>query len=571
MEKRWKEIEYDPGLAEGVANDLNLPMPVAGALLGRGLNTVEQIDHFLHPRLSRLSDPFGLPGMDQAVIRMWDAIDASETIVVFGDYDVDGVSSTALLVSFLSDLGAIVSPYLPNRIMDGYGFNKPILERCISELHPNLIVTVDCGTGSVEAVQAAADAGIDVIVTDHHEPSDQIANALALVNPKLGGPEETRMLAGVGVAFKVCHGMLKKGRNERREIAEALDLRPFLDLVALGTVADIVPLVGENRILAHYGLKRMRTPRCLGLKTLIEIAGIRDEVQAHHVGFQLGPRLNAAGRMGDAHAALELLLTQDEDRAKSLAMKLDHANRERQEIESRISNEARATAKELFDSETCFGLVVAKEGWHPGVIGIVASRLAQQYLRPAIVIGIDEDGIGRGSCRSIEGFDLVAALTRCDEYLEQYGGHTMAAGLEIKQENVAAFQEAFNRTAVEALANQELRPTQRIDAWLGLGDVDEWLFDSQQIIRPFGHSNPSPVWASSDLRVVRHRVVGRGHLQMTVASGGVQLDAIGFGLGEREVPSGPIDLAFQLKKNFYMGRETLRLDIQDFRAAPAVS
>ena len=341
-----------------------------------------------------------------------------------------------------------------------------------------------------------------------------------------------------------------------------------MDLVALGTVADIVPLVGENRILAHYGLKRMSTPRCLGLKTLIDIAGIKDDVQAHHIGFQLGPRLNAAGRMGDAHAALELLLTQDGDRAKSLAMKLDHANRERQEIESRISNEARADANANYDPEVSFALVIAKEGWHPGVIGIVASRLAQQYLRPTIIIGIDEDGVGRGSCRSIEGFDLVAALTQCDEYLIQYGGHTMAAGLEIKHENVDAFREAFNRAAVEALTDKELRPTQRIDAWLGLGEIDNWLFDSQQVIRPFGHSNPSPVWASSDLRVVRHRVVGRGHLQMTVASGGVQLDAIGFGFGEREVPAGPIDLAFQLKKNFYMGRESLRLDIQDFRAAP---
>lgn len=568
MDKRWKEIEYDPGLAEGVASDLNLPMPVVGALIGRGLCTVEQIDHFLHPRLSRLSDPFGLPGMEEAVVRLWDAIDAAEMVVVFGDYDVDGVSSTALLVSFLSDLGAIVSPYLPNRMLDGYGFNKPILERCISELRPSLIVTVDCGTGSVDAVTTAGEAGIDVIVTDHHEPSDEIADALALVNPKLGGPEETRMLAGVGVAFKLCHGMLKKGRADQREIAESTDLRPYMDLVALGTVADIVPLVGENRILAHYGLKRMSTPRCLGLKTLIDIAGIKDDVQAHHIGFQLGPRLNAAGRMGDAHAALELLLTQDEDRAKSLAMKLDHANRERQEVESRISNEARADANANYDPEVSFALVIAKEGWHPGVIGIVASRLAQQYLRPAIIIGIDEDGVGRGSCRSIEGFDLVAALTQCDEYLIQYGGHTMAAGLEIKHENVDAFREAFNRAAVEALADKELRPTQRIDAWLGLGEIDNWLFDSQQVIRPFGHSNPSPVWASSDLRVVRHRVVGRGHLQMTVASGGVQLDAIGFGLGEREVPAGPIDLAFQLKKNFYMGRETLRLDIQDFRVAP---
>ena len=569
--KRWQDPDFDREAVQRVAEDLRPPFPVAAALAGRGLTTGDAVEQFLHPRLSELSDPMDILGMETALVRIWDAIDARESIVIFGDYDVDGVSSTALLVSFFSDLGAFVTPYLPNRITDGYGFTPEILARCIDELRPDLIITVDCGTGSVDAVQLARDRGIDVVVTDHHEPSAEIAPALSVVNPKLGEAEDVRMLAGVGVAFKLCHGILKVGLQQKRSNAESVDLRAYLDLVALGTVADIVPLLAENRILAQYGLKRLASPRCLGLKTLIDVVGIRDEVQAHHVGFQLGPRLNAAGRMGDAHAALELLLTEDEERARALAMKLDAANRERQEIENRIVREAREEIDQWFDPDRHFGLVVGREGWHLGVIGIVASRLSQLYYRPVVVIGFNGDGgragTGRGSCRSIEGFDLMRQLELCSDLLAQFGGHNMAAGLEIRASDLEPFKERFNQVAGRALTATELRPVQRIDAWLDLAEVDNWLFDTQQTIRPFGHSNPSPVWAARNLRVVRHRIVGRGHLQMTVAAGGVQVDAIGFGLGDREMPRGPIDVAFQLKKSTYMGRESLRLDVQDFRPA----
>lgn len=411
----------------------------------------------------------------------------------------------------------------------------------------------------------AAREGIDVIITDHHESPGRPARACAVVNPKLGDAEGVRMLAGVGVVFKLCHAMVKHARRQGRPGADAMDPRRYLDFVALGTIADIVPLVEENRILARYGLSRLQSPRSPGLRRLMEVSGIRNRVQAHHIGFQLGPRLNAAGRMGDADAALELLLTEDDPRAHTLAMRLDAANRERQDIETRIVREAREDIDRWFDPPRHFGLVIAREGWHAGVIGIVASRLCQHYYRPVVVIGIQKGGQGRGSCRSIEGFDLVEQLGRCREHLLQFGGHAMAAGVEIDPAAVPGFHQRFNAVAAEAMREHLPAPTQRVDAWLRLGEADEALLESLQAMRPFGHSNPTPVWAAPALTIVRHRVVGNGHLQMTLADDHLSVDAIGFGLGHRDVPNGPVDVAFHLKHNVYQGRESLRFDVQDFR------
>ena len=565
--KCWNEVTCDPAVAHTIAAHLNVPAPLGYVLAGRGIAGPKEAEQFLWPRLRNLTDPFEFPDMKKALVRIWDAIDAQESIVVFGDYDVDGVSSTALMVSFLSDLGAMATPMLPNRMNDGYGLTPEILRRLVDRLHPELLITVDCGTGAVDAVKLANEMGIDVVITDHHEPPAELAPALAIVNPKLANNEVVRMLAGVGVAFKVCHGLVKMARQQGRPEAENIDLKQYMDLVALGTVADIVPLVGENRILARHGLRELDTPRSLGLQTLKEVAGIREEVRAHHIGFQLGPRLNAAGRMGDAEAALELLLSEDATRARDLALRLDGANRERQDIENRMVREARTEIDSWFEPDLHFGVTISRIGWHPGVIGIVASRLSQHYYRPVIVIGMEERGLGRGSCRSIEGFDLVEHLDACSHLLVQYGGHNMAAGLEIKAANCEAFSELFNETAAEALAKEELLPIQRIDAWLELAEADEDLLLAQEGLRPFGNSNPTPVWAVRGVRVVRHRIVGNGHLQLTLAGGGVMADAIGFGLGDRPVPLGPIDVAFQLKRNNYQGRQSLRFDVQDFRAS----
>lgn len=562
--KLWRVASCDEGQAATLAARLRLPLPAARLLAARGLRDDEAVDRFLNPRLSDLGDPFDLPALDRAVERIWQAIDQRERIAVFGDYDVDGISSTALLVQVLRKLGADAEPFLPHRMEEGYGLSPEALARCVETLAPRLIVTVDCGTGSVAAVQQAARSGIDVVITDHHTPSAELAPAVALVNPKLGPNESLHLLAGVGVVLKLCHGLVKHGRDAGRPGA-ALDLRSYLDLVALGTIADIVPLTGENRILARYGLAQLNRTTSPGLKALADVAGIDKRIDAYEVGFRLAPRLNAAGRLGDALQSLELLLSQDPARIAELAQHLDATNRERQEIEARIVKQALDEIDGYFDPAKNFGLVVAQPGWHPGVVGIVASRIAQRYNRPVAVIALDGDG-GRGSCRSIDGFDVVAGLDACKDLLRKHGGHTMAAGLEIDASNVEAFATRFNGAAAAALAGSDLRPVQRVDAWMDLDEADDRMVDALDNLRPFGMGNTTPVWAARDVRLVgQPRIVGQGHLKLLVAAGGAQREAIGWGLGGRAVPDGPLDLAFQLRKESYLGRERIVLNIQDFR------
>jgi single-stranded-DNA-specific exonuclease len=462
-EKRWLTADADPQVADGIAQSYGFSRAMARALVTRGLVDHDEIDKFLLPRLADLTDPFDLPGMTVAVDLILSHIEQGSSILVYGDYDVDGVTATALMIQVLSGLGAVAVPFLPHRIEDGYGLGIETLHRCIENYHPNLIITVDCGTSSVDAVREAARLGIDVIVTDHHEPAAEgVAEACAIVNPKLGGcPEDIRMLAGVGVAFKVCHGLIKAGRQRQMEAAEKVDLKTHMELVAVGTVADIVPLLKENRILVYHGLKLLNETKSVGLRTLIEAAGISGSVDTYHIGFMIGPRINAAGRLGNAEAALELVLTEQEPRARILAQQLDDASRKRQEIEDRIVSEACEDLDRRFDAKRDYGLVVAHPHWHAGVIGIVASRIASRYNRPVVVIGMDDDGVGRGSCRSIPGFDLLSHLQKCSPMLRRYGGHAMAAGLEVDHERIPEFSARFN----EVCAKPSARATSAANCW----------------------------------------------------------------------------------------------------------
>ncbi|MFH0909433.1 MAG: single-stranded-DNA-specific exonuclease RecJ [bacterium] len=565
--KIWKTVPCDEAAAASLARSLAIPDPAARVLVARGFADATAAERFLNPRLSEVSDPFLLPGLDKAIARTWQAIERGESIVIYGDYDVDGITSTALMIRVLTRLGAKVQPFLPHRMDEGYGLSMDGISRCIAELNPRLIITVDCGTGSVEPVKAAAEQGIDVIVTDHHTPAGDVAPAVAVVNPKLGPEAGLHVLAGVGVAFKFCHALLKRGRDGGHRESSKLDLRVHMDLVALGTISDIVPLTGENRILARHGLNQLNATADLGLKKLIEVAGIKGAIDAYEVGFLLGPRLNAAGRLGDALQALELLLTSDEARAREIAVHLDATNRERQDIEKGIVREAMAEIDAWFKPDEHFGIVVGRKGWHPGVIGIVASRITARYYRPGIVIAI-ENGSGRGSCRSIEGCDLVDRLRQCSDLLVKFGGHTMAAGLEIAEANLAAFKQRFNESVRDVLRGNELRPTQRVDAWLSLGDADQRLFDCMDRMRPFGNGNTTPVWGVRGVSILgKPRTVGQGHLKFTVGSGGAQREAIAFNFGERGVPDGVTDVAFQLKKDSYQGREKLVLNVHDLRVA----
>lgn len=565
--KRWITAEHDAALAERLSRELSVPVPVAALLASRGYGEPRAAERFLNPRLSDVADPSSLPGMAAAVERIAAAVRGGERIVVFGDYDADGITATALMVKVLAALGASVVPFLPHRIDDGYGLAPDTLQRCM-ELHkPDLVVTVDCGTSAAEAVRAAAALHRDVVITDHHEPGGEIAPAVAVVNPKLGSDEDAKLLAGVGVAFKLCYALLKRLRDEKFPGANAVDLREHFDLVCVGTVADIVPLRGENRILVRHGLGRLSGDPCVGLAALIEVCGIQTDVDAYHVGFQIGPRLNAAGRLGDAEAALELLLTTDASRARDIALQLDRANRERQNIEARIFEEAVSAVDAQFDPARDRVVVVAGRGWHPGVIGIVASRITQKYYRPSVVIALDDEtGVGRGSCRSIEGFNLVEHIEQCAELLGSHGGHAMAAGLDIEGRHVQAFREKFNEVASRTLKEEDLIPTLKVDGWISLGDVDQRFYEALERLKPFGVGNRTPIWAARGVHVVgQPRILKDKHLKMTVGSGGRQIEAIGFGLANRELPDGPLDIAFGIRLNDFMGNRKLELQLQDFR------
>jgi single-stranded-DNA-specific exonuclease len=566
MSKHWKFKPCDDSLAEHFFQTLDkMPKPLAALLAQRGCKTAADAELFINPALSTLRDPFEMPDMDKAVARVRRALDAGEKITVFGDYDVDGVCSTALLVRILRELGGNISAYIPSRFDDGYGLSADALTACIAEHKPSLIVTVDCGTGSVEAVEKATAAGVDVVITDHHEPGGQIASAIAVVNPKCVTNHPARILAGAGVAFKLCHALIKGGRDNGCMASASVDLRKYLDFVAVATVTDMVPLLGENRVLARAGFQSLENSCWPGWNALKKLAGITGTVETWHAGFAFGPRINAAGRVGRPDAALELLLTDLPARADELAQLLDTANRERQAIEKDMVREAIEEIDSYFDENRNFGLVIAREGWHTGVIGIVASRLVNRYGRPVAVIGMD--GVsGRGSCRSIDAYCILDGLGACTDLLKQFGGHAMAAGLEVEEQNLEAFKVRFNEAVAAQIKGADLQPILEIDRTVTLAEADEALMDGLKRTGPFGQDNPEPVWAACGVNAVDSRILKEKHLKLTLSDGKTRREAIGFNLAEK-LPAGPIDVAFTLQENSWNGRTTVQLNIRDIRPA----
>ena len=542
-----------------------MPKPLTALLVQRGCASVEEISHFMTCGLSSLRDPFELPDMDKAVARVRRALADGEKISIFGDYDADGVCSTALMVRVLRELGGRVSAYIPCRLDDGYGLSPAALAACIEQHAPSLILTVDCGTSSVAAVETARAQGIDVVVTDHHEPGEEVAAAVAVVNPKRVENHPDSILAGVGVAFKFCHALIKAGRDAACAASAALDLKKVLDFVAVATVTDMVPLLGENRVLVRAGFQSLEQTVWPGWNALKRIAGLTGPLETWHAGFTFGPRINAAGRVGRADAALELFLTDLPERADELAALLDKANRERQTIEKGIVKEAIEEIDGYFDEEKHFGLVIAREGWHAGVIGIVASRLVQRYGRPVAVIGLEGD-CGRGSCRSIDAFCVLDGLNACSDLLKQFGGHEMAAGLEVEAKNINAFKERFNAYAAEQLKEVDLTPFLHIDRILELADINSALMAGLKRTGPFGQDNPEPVWAILNAEVADSRILKEKHLKMTLTDGENRCEAIGFNMAEK-LPSGPVDIAFSLQENNWNGRITLQLNLKDVRPA----
>ena len=537
---------------------------IARLLARKGFGCADEVRSFLRPRLKSLSDPFLLPNMEAAVTRVIAAIDRGERIVLFGDYDVDGVTSLALTAELLRAYGAAPELFLPLRMEEGYGLSRDSIERCLAQHRPQLLIALDCGTSSAAEIVDLTKRGIDVIVVDHHEPKGSLPECTAVVNPKAEAQSPFHYLCTAGLAFKLCHALLK-----RRPLD--FDLKSKLDLVALGTVADIVPLCGENRTLVHRGaLEIARSPR-IGLRALIDISGVKPPILPEDIGFRLGPRLNAAGRLSTAEKALRLLLTDDETEARELAKLLDEQNRERQEVEKAILAAAEEKIAVDFDPTRDAAIVVADAEWHPGVLGIVASRIARKYHRPTIVIGFDSSGLGKASGRSIEGLNLVEALNRCADKIDKYGGHEMAAGLSIQQKNADAFAQAFRAAARELLRDEQLQPRLRLDHELTFAELNYDFLHWHELLQPFGNGNPQPLFLAREVEPATvARVVGEKHLALRLRQRNYHHRAVYFGAAAESLPAAPWDVAFSIRAGEYEGEERLEMQVHALREAGPV-
>ncbi len=554
----------DPERTRALAVSLAIPEPLAALLVQRGLGDPDAAKAFLRPELERLSDPLVWADMGEAVAVIARAVRGGSPILVHGDYDVDGQCAAALLTRVLRTAGATVEAFVPHRLRDGYDFG-PAGIAAAQRAGARLIVTCDCGITAVDAVAQARAAGLEVVVTDHHLPGDALPAANAVLDPRRPDcPSADKDLCGTGVAFKLAQALCR-----------ALGLSPnlplhFLDHVALATVADVVPLAGENRILVRHGLKLLAQSRWAGLRALVETAGLAGKpLRAGHVGFILAPRLNAAGRIGDAQDGLRLLLSDDPEEARRLARELETLNARRQEIDQRILVEATDLAEATLGPDDR-ALVLAAEEWHPGVIGIVASRLVERFGRPTFLIGWEGD-LGRGSGRSVEGFDLHQALHAVGACLERYGGHRMAAGLTIRRDRFEEFRVAFLRVAREFLRPEDLAPVQRVDLEVPLGAVSAELERLVRYFEPCGAGNPAPVFGVRGARAVGARRVGGNHLRFTLADDSGALPAVGFRWADL-VPSEwlvePVDVAFKLERDEWQGRAVLQARVAAIQPSP---
>jgi single-stranded-DNA-specific exonuclease len=597
MKFRWTLAPPQPLLAEPLASSLKISPLLAQCLLNRGLSEPPAIETFLAPRLKQLADPFLLPNMNTAVERLLLAHEREESLVIFGDYDVDGVTSTTLLLEVLRKLGWRVDAYLPHRLDEGYGLSRDGVENCLKKYPVKLLLAVDCGSTAVETIAWLRERAVDVIVLDHHQVSNPAPAAVALVNPQLqssagvppAGSEASRPgveagslstrtqdacatfteLCSAGLAFKLAHALLKRGRETGLPGAAEFDLKPLLDLVALGTIADLVPLTGENRILVTAGLERLNTTQRPGIIALKEVAQSPEKLGTHDVGFQLAPRLNASGRLETAEESLHLLLAETAAEAMPLAQDLDARNRERQKIERGISDAATGIVRSKFNPQTDFVIVEGQLLWHIGVVGIVASRVLSEFYRPTIILGGNAD-LWRGSGRSIAGFDLAAALRECDDLLVKHGGHAMAAGLTIAPDKVDAFRQRLNEIARRRLRPEDLQPPLRLDAEVGLKEITLDSLAELEKLKPTGQGNPAVQFCARNLTQKKPPLrmgANKQHAKLWVTDGAVTHEAVWWNAGA--LPDGKFDLAFAPGVNEFNGRTTVQLKVLDWRAAVA--
>ena len=607
MKFRWSLAPPQPLLAGQLASQLKITPLLAQCLLNRGFSEPSAISDFLQPRLKNLADPFLLPDMAAAVDRLLLARERGEPLIIFGDYDVDGVTSTALLLEVMRPLGWRVDCYLPHRMDEGYGLSQDAVENCLEKFSTSvppggapgatspvkLLLAVDCGSTAVETVRWLRERGVDVIVLDHHQISNPAPEAVALVNSQLRrtdvppvsnqSPAQAEQeirdrqdayptfteLCSAGLAFKLAHALIKRGRQIGLPGALEFDLKPLLDLVALGTIADLVPLTGENRILVSVGLERLNKTQRPGLVALKKVAESPAPVGTYEVGYQLAPRLNAAGRLETAEESLRLLLAADLVEALPLAQNLDARNRERQKIERGIVEEVIGAVRAKFNPQTDFVIVEGQLLWHIGVVGIVASRVLQAFYRPTIILG-GESGEWRGSGRSIAGFDLAAALRDCDDLLVRHGGHAMAAGLSIQPNKIDLLRQRLNELARGALKPEDLHPPLRLDAEVGLDEITLDSLGKLARLKPTGQGNPPVQFYARNLahqRPLQRIGTDRQHVKMWVTDGIGTLEAVWWNGGNESLPVGKFDLAFAPQTNEFNGNRVVQLKVLDWRTA----
>ena len=558
MQKRWHVMEPLPAAVQTLTGQLHISEILAKVLLNRNISSMEEARHFLYDTVADGYDPFLMIDMEKAVTRIIQGIDAGENIIIYGDYDVDGITSTSLLYMVLTDLGAVPSFYIPERQNEGYGLNREALQQ-LTDQQTDLVITVDCGISSYELIEEYK-TKLDIIVTDHHEPPAQIPDAYAVLNPKqVDCPYPFNELAGAGVAYKLCQALWTYRKKET--------LTAYTEIAALGTIADLVPLRDENRLLVQSGLQRMKEGCNTGLQALLEASSLdKHTISAGRIAFTAAPRLNAAGRISHAEQGVRLLLESDSEKAKRMAQALSELNRERQDIEHTIAKQAVAQIEKEGRGQD--GVLIASgTDWHVGVIGIAASRLVETYYRPALVISI-HDGLGKGSCRSIAGFNMYEALQYADDLLLQYGGHPMAAGFSIEAGNIEAFRQRLNEYAEKTMTADAYIPVVAVDAVLQEKDITLDLIQELSCLEPYGMGNSRPVFSLTHCRVEEIRLIGRDkqHVRLVLCADRVKINCVGWAMAslcESVMEGDIVDAVFQLERNDFNGMSSPQLVLQD--------
>ena len=558
MNKKWEYYEKDEEAVKKVQEEFGLSRLLSTIIVNKGLKTKQEIEVFLNPTRNDFHDPYLMPDMQIAVDRIVQAIENQEKVIIYGDYDVDGITSITVLKQFLADRGLKVDSYIPNRLDEGYGLNKAAIDKIVSEKY-QLMITVDCGISGIEEIDYANSLGLETIVTDHHEPTEVLPKALAVVDAKRKDNKYPfNQLAGVGVVFKLTQAISKVYNLDEKEYLK------YLDIVCVGTISDIVPLVDENRVITKLGLKLVEVTKNVGLKALLNAIGYK-KIDSSAISFGVAPRINACGRMGHEQDALQLFLTGNIVEATNISKKLNDFNKQRQDIEKRIFEEVLYKIEHGEKDKPC--IVLADENWHHGVIGIVSSKITEMYYKPSILICFEENE-GKGSGRSIPGFDLHDALSKCPEHIDRFGGHSMAIGISVSKDNFESFKNDFE-TYVEKTNISELIPIIKVDEEVNSKDMNIKVVEELNMLEPFGEANKMPIFMYKNLRINSIRALSEGkHLKLTLKDEGLVIDAIGFNMGHLVndfLLGDKVDILGNLEVNRFNGRESVQFNLKDIR------